>query len=126
MTGSSNHFADFIDAVRTREAGDLTAEINEGRVSAGLCHAANVSYQSGRKGTGSELLADLGDHEVGRESMERMIRHLEANEIDLEQPSLTIGPWLEIDPQTEQFSSSAANQQARREARGPYTHESLQ
>ena len=126
FTGSSNHFADFIDAVRTREAGDLTAEINEGRVSAGLCHAGNVSYQSGQNGTASELLAEVGDHEFGRDSMERMIRHLEANEIDLDQPSLTIGPWLKIDPDTEQFSSAAANQQARRESRGPFTHELLQ
>jgi len=43
-----NHFANFIDAVRSRKAETLTAEIEEGHLSAALCHLANISLRVGR------------------------------------------------------------------------------
>jgi len=42
------HFANFIDAVRSRKAENLTAEIEEGHLSASLCHLANISFRVGR------------------------------------------------------------------------------
>jgi len=43
-----NHFANFIDCVRSRRAEDLHAPIEEGYISAGLMQLANVSYRVGR------------------------------------------------------------------------------
>lgn len=43
-----NHFANFIDCVRSRRAQDLHAPIEEGYISAGLVHLANASYRVGR------------------------------------------------------------------------------
>jgi predicted dehydrogenase len=43
-----DHFANFIDAVRKRDAGVLNAPIQEGYISAGLVHLANASYRLGR------------------------------------------------------------------------------
>jgi predicted dehydrogenase len=43
-----SHFANFIDCVRSRNARDLHAPIEEGFISAGLMHLANVSYRVGR------------------------------------------------------------------------------
>jgi hypothetical protein len=43
------HFANFIQAVRSREAKYLTADAQTGVVSASLCHLANISYRLGRK-----------------------------------------------------------------------------
>src|SRR5258708_933942 len=40
-----NHFANFIDAVRSRKQSDLTAEIEEGAASTVLVHLANISYR---------------------------------------------------------------------------------
>jgi hypothetical protein len=40
--------ANFLDAVRSRRQADLTADIEEGHVSAALCHLANASYRTGR------------------------------------------------------------------------------
>ena len=43
-----DHFGNFIDAVRSRKRGDLTAEIEEGAISSTLVHLANISYKLGR------------------------------------------------------------------------------
>jgi predicted dehydrogenase len=43
------HFANFIQAVRSRDAKYLTADAQTGVVSASLCHLANISYRLGRK-----------------------------------------------------------------------------
>lgn len=46
--GGGDHFANFIDAVRSRRRQDLTAEIEEGAISTTLVHLANISYKLGR------------------------------------------------------------------------------
>ncbi len=43
-----DHFANFIDAVRSRKPEMLNAEIEEGHQSTVLAHLANISYQVGR------------------------------------------------------------------------------
>jgi len=43
-----DHFANFIDAVRTRKRASLTAEIEEGAITTTLVHLANISYRVGR------------------------------------------------------------------------------
>src|SRR6185437_2491844 len=44
-----DHFANFITAVRSRNRGELTAEIEEGAISTTLVHLANISYRTGRE-----------------------------------------------------------------------------
>jgi predicted dehydrogenase len=44
----NDHFANFINCVRSRNAADLRAPIEEGHVSCGLVHLANASYRLGR------------------------------------------------------------------------------
>jgi hypothetical protein len=46
--GKENHFANFIDCVRSRKKEDLGAPIEEGHISCTLVHLANVSYRLGR------------------------------------------------------------------------------
>jgi predicted dehydrogenase len=43
------HIANFLSAVRSRKTADLNAGIEEGHLSAALCHLANTSYRLGRK-----------------------------------------------------------------------------
>jgi len=43
-----DHFANFIDAVRKRDPGILMAPVEEGVISAGLCHLGNIAYRLGR------------------------------------------------------------------------------
>jgi hypothetical protein len=46
--GKENHFANFIDCVRSRKKEDLSAPVEEGHISCTLVHLANVSYRLGR------------------------------------------------------------------------------
>lgn len=43
------HIANFLEAVKSRNATGLHADILEGHLSAALCHMANISYRTGRK-----------------------------------------------------------------------------
>ena len=44
-----NHYANFVQAVRTRDRGVLNAEIHETHISTALCHLGNISYRLGRE-----------------------------------------------------------------------------
>jgi hypothetical protein len=48
MSKGGNHFANFIEATRSRKLADLNAEIEEGALSTNLVHLANISYRVGR------------------------------------------------------------------------------
>ena len=43
-----DHYKNFVDAVRSRDAGILNCNIEEGHKSTVLCHMANASYRTGR------------------------------------------------------------------------------
>ena len=47
-TDLGNHFANFIDVVRSRKLRDLNAPVEEGAISTTLVHLANISYRLGR------------------------------------------------------------------------------
>jgi predicted dehydrogenase len=47
--GGSEHFANFIDAIRSGKDSDLTCDILDGHLSAALPHMANISYRLGRE-----------------------------------------------------------------------------
>jgi hypothetical protein len=46
--GGGDHFANFIDCVRSRRADQLHCPIEEGHMSTTLVHLANASYRLGR------------------------------------------------------------------------------
>jgi predicted dehydrogenase len=43
------HYQNFISCVKSREADQLVADIEEGHLSALLCHLGNISYRTGRR-----------------------------------------------------------------------------
>jgi len=45
---SDTHYANFVDAVRSRKRTDLNADVEEGALSCNLVHLANISYRVGR------------------------------------------------------------------------------
>ncbi len=119
--GAKDHFVNFIDAVRSRKASDLNAEILEGHLSSALCHTGNISYLLGGQVSSEEMHEAMKSHAPAMETMERMAQHLEANGVDMKQMPPTIGPWLKMNPKTERFEGNeAANRLLRREYRQPY------
>jgi hypothetical protein len=119
--GEESHFENFLTAVRSRNRSDLNADILEGHLSSALCHTGNISHRLGEPRTASEILVTVGNREQLRESVERMLTHLRANEVDVDKPVVTAGAWLEMDPALEQFTNNTlANEQLRREDREPF------
>jgi predicted dehydrogenase len=62
-----DHFANFIDCVRSRKKENLAAPIQEGHISSALVHLANVSYRLGRSlrfDPETELV--IGDEEANK------------------------------------------------------------
>ena len=62
-----DHFANFIDAVRSRKRENLHAEIEEGAASTVLVHLANISYRVGRT-----VHFDAEHHDLHRRSGSRI------------------------------------------------------
>ncbi|HWC60582.1 MAG TPA: Gfo/Idh/MocA family oxidoreductase [Verrucomicrobiae bacterium] len=116
-----DHFANFIQAVRSRRTSDLHADIAEGHVSAALCHTGNISYRLG-KPMSPEAIRDAvkADGDLA-ESLGRMEEHLAANKVDLHQTPLTLGPALIMNAKTKRFTNNEeANQLLTREYRKPF------
>jgi len=119
--GSASHFANFIDAVRSRKCADLNADILEGHLSSALCHTGNISYRLGRTHTPEEIGDAVKDNKDLSEAFGRMQEHLSANNVELRQTPATLGIALKMDPKTERFiGNHRANQMLTREYRAPF------
>ena len=115
-----NHFENFIQAVRSRKAADLHADILEGHISAALVHTGNISLRLGKSMSPGETHAAKVDRDMA-ESLARMKDHLGANKVDLHQTPLMEGEVLKMNPKTERFTNNdSANQMLTREYRKPF------
>jgi len=119
--GAGNHFLNFIQAVRSHKVSDLSADILEGHISSSLCHTGNISHRLGNKVPASVIRKEIESNERLTDSFQRMADHLEANEVNVEEDTITLGPWLEIDPTSERFNNSdQANDLLARDCRKPF------
>jgi hypothetical protein len=115
--GRGDHFANFIDAVRSGRRSDLNAEILEGHLSTAVCHAGNISYRLGSRASGKKMRKAVGGVPLFNEMYDRLLKHLAAHEIDADAKTVTLGPWLEVDRENECFKD---NRRANRLVRGFY------
>jgi predicted dehydrogenase len=106
-----NHFANFIEAVRSRKTGDLNAGIEEGHYSSALCHLANISYRVGADQPYESAEGAIGKDQVVAETFQRMSDHLgSGNGLKLEGLHCRVGGTLEFDGEAERFvGNDAAN-----------------
>jgi predicted dehydrogenase len=119
--GSSNHYENFIKAVRSRKHTELNADIWEGHLSSALCHTGNISYRLGRATSSTEIKEQIKGDKNATETFERMAEHLAANGVDLEKTKATMGVPLMMDPRVEKFiGNPAADALLTREYRKPY------
>jgi predicted dehydrogenase len=119
--GDVLHQANFIDAVRQRDASILNAEIEVGNDSTGWCNLANVAFRAG--GKLDREATEAIDLEQWRTLMGEMDDHLASHDLSLDNEGIRMSPMLELDPKTEQFvgpGSKTANQYLNREYRKGY------
>src|SRR5262249_7309950 len=116
--GGGDHYGNFIEAVRSRNASHLNADIEEGHISSALCHLGNISYRVGAMEPFSKKPGAFGDNKEAFETFARMEEHLRTNKVPLESTPYRIGRKLTIDPKTERFiGDNEANTYLTREYR---------
>jgi len=119
--GGGNHFENFITAVRSRSHTDLTADAEDGHLSAALCHTANVSYRLGKKMSPDEIRDTIKNNSDMAEAFGRMEQHLAANSVDLNKTPATLGEMLKFDVKAERCTSNAnVNEWLTRNYRKPF------
>ena len=122
--GDHHHYANFLDAVRSRNHQDLNADIQEGHLSSALCHLGNISYLLGETVSTDEALERLqavGSADNVKATLDRTVEHLSANQVDLGATPFRLGPMLKFDPSRESFVDSAdADRLLTREYRAPF------
>jgi len=121
FTGDGDHFDNFVQAVRSRSASDLNADIEEGHLSSALCHLGNVSYQLGEEKPFADCAAILNGNDAALETVDRTKAHLAKAGIDLETTKIKVGRRLAFDPQSETFvDDSQADALLTRDYRVPF------
>lgn len=126
FTGSGNHYANFIDACLSRNPKDLNSDAWEGHLSAALSHLGNISYYLGENNKVSteeakRTLANVKSLDDNIATLERTLKHLEDNGVDLKKYPISMGPLLKFDPQKEVFPDSPeATAMVTREYRPPF------
>jgi len=122
--GGGNHFGNFLEAVRSRKASDLTADIEEGHLSSALCHMGNISYRLGEELSRDETKARLSALKTSENvaaTLERFTEHLKDNNVDLSKEKIQLGPQLAFDPESETFKDNdTANTMLTRKYREPF------
>ncbi|MBV8878485.1 MAG: Gfo/Idh/MocA family oxidoreductase, partial [Planctomycetaceae bacterium] len=116
---ATNHFRNFIEAVKAAKPELLNADVLDGHLSASLCHLANISYRLG------ELRPITKDDpftcEEGNEAFNRIRKHLTENGVDLSKTQLRVGRTLSFDPKAEKFvNDPEADKLLTREYRKPF------
>jgi len=126
FSAHKGHLFNFVSVVRSRQTSQLRADVLEGHLSTALVHMANISYRLGTPHSVDEARHAIQDW--GPEAVEifgRFREHLEANGVDFSKAQMVLGPWLEMDPKTEQFVrptevADRANSLARGDYRKPF------
>lgn len=108
FSGEENHFENFIKVVRSRKVEDLNADILEGHLSSALCHTGNISHRLGSDRSPDAVVEEIKASSAAVETFERMKEHLLKNKVDLEETPVTMGVFLEMNPETERFKENQA------------------
>ena len=117
--GGGNHYKNFLQAVEAQDRSKLNGEVMEGHLSSALCHTGGLSHQLGKKARYEEIMEAVGNHKLFAESVERIVRHLKLNGVDVKQDAvLTLGADLKMDPKKETITNhEKGNQLLSREYR---------
>ncbi|MFT5525103.1 MAG: putative dehydrogenase [Pirellulaceae bacterium] len=110
--GSDNlHFNNFLEACQKRDRNHLNAEVREGHLSAAISHLGNISYYLGEenKVATSEIetaLKGIKSLDNNMETLDRTVKHLKKNGVDLDKYPISLGSTLKFDPEKETFAGN--------------------
>ncbi|MCB1228343.1 MAG: Gfo/Idh/MocA family oxidoreductase [Verrucomicrobiales bacterium] len=102
-SGGSSHMENWLQSIRDGRLASPHLDIAHGHVSASLAHLANISYRIGKTASPDEVRERLQGHALAQQTLQDFQSNLDANGIDMAVEKAVLGPWLEIDPETEAF-----------------------
>jgi len=114
------HDANFLQAVRARDASILNSDVVTGHHSSGWCNVANIAYRVGGAFSQEEAMEINRGYGPWEDLLGDMEEHLAAHGVRLSDKSIRLSPVLEMDPKTERFvgpTAEAANKLLTREYR---------
>jgi predicted dehydrogenase len=119
--GTDNaHFANFVQAVKSRRHEDLNLDIEDGHLSSALAHLGNVSWTLGETAPPGTRPALAKDERHVLQTFDSFESHLLANLVDFGATAFRLGRELTIDPATERATDADANRLFSREYRSGY------
>jgi len=74
-----------------------------------MIHAADISYQLGRREPVEQVKKAAEGNDLLAESFDRLLKHLRANEIDLQGNPIAVGPMLTFDTKNEKFTGDGGH-----------------
>ncbi len=104
------HYANFIRAIRTRNKKDLTAGIEDGFYSSGLCLLANASYRVGEMVPFNQQANAFGDDKDAAEALGRMSEHLKTKLGPTDGQMYRLGKQLRYNPESDNVKETDARQ----------------
>lgn len=122
-TGGGDHFANWLQAVEAGDSSMLNGQIHDGDVSSSMCHLGGISHQLGTVTPAAAIAEQVRSDALLSSSFDRMASHLRANdiEIDGDEGAITLGPWLDFDHDSMEFSGNDdANAMVSRKYRKPF------
>jgi predicted dehydrogenase len=109
FNGGADHFDNFLGAVRSRKPAQLSCDIEEGHLSASLCHLGNISYRLGAAQPLGKKPAALAPFADAEESFGRFEKHLADNGVLPEKAQLHLGRALNLEPGKETFANGGSD-----------------
>ena len=106
--GGGGHMTNFLNTMRSRRVSDLKADVLEGHITASMIHAADISYRLAQREPVEQVKKAVEGNDLLAESFDRLLQHLQANEIDLGKNPVAIGPMLTFDTETEKFTGEGS------------------
>ena len=124
--GGENHFGNFVSACISRKREELNGEIREGHLSASMAHLGTISYFLGEQnkvsiGEAQKVLEGVKSLDDNAATLDRTVKHLQKNGVDLGKYPIAFGPALKFDPSKEVFiDNKEADKYLTREYREPF------
>ena len=107
--GGGNHLSGFFEAVRSNKPDKVACPVQDGHLSAALCHLGNISHRIGQTAPPEEIAERIKDEPLVVEAWQRCCENLKINEVDLAQKQAVLGAYLSFDDAAEKITGTFAD-----------------
>lgn len=106
--GGKSHMQSFVDSCHAGKI-EYSHGAENGHLSSALAHIGNISWKLGAPTKPADIKAAIKDATT-TDAIDRMLQHLEKNNVNPEKDLLALGKHLTLDPEKETFTGEFADQ----------------